>query len=162
VYTWVREFEDNRDLHQDGRGQHSKVQSPMDEAVFRKSLYNFVKENSRLKGKANLTLNDVSHWVKDFLSLEDGSEFSEDTLGNWLHRLGFNFVVHKKKIYLDGHERPDVVANRIAFIAKCDELLPQCLLFDQETLKEKENPEAKYSLYSQDEKIHHSNDSQNK
>lgn len=28
---------------------------------------------------------------------------------NWLHKLGFRWMTKKKQIYVDGHERPDVV-----------------------------------------------------
>ena len=36
----------------------------------------------------------------------------ERTACRWLHTLGFSYKSHKKMIFFDGHERPDVVADR--------------------------------------------------
>ena len=37
----------------------------------------------------------------------------EKTACNWLHALGFGYQGHKKMIFFDGHERPDVKAQRM-------------------------------------------------
>ena len=34
------------------------------------------------------------------------------TTHRWLHREGFKYTEHKKSLYFDGHERPDVVEYR--------------------------------------------------
>ena len=66
----------------------------------------------------------------------------------------------KKAIYVDGHERADVVESRKQFIEDYNELYKFCRNLDDETLEEKPNPNAKYNLTSMDEKIFHSNDVQ--
>ena len=40
----------------------------------------------------------------------------------WLHHLGFKPVSHKKGVYIDGHERNDVVAHRKFLLAELDKL----------------------------------------
>jgi hypothetical protein len=89
-------------------------------------------------------------------------EFTESTIANWVHRLGFDFKIRKKSIYIDGHERADVVKDRKDFIELFERLKPDCELFDFETLTNIENLDAKWYILSQDEKIHHSNERQSR
>lgn len=35
---------------------------------------------------------------------------------NWLNKMGFEFKQFKKGVYVDGHERPDVIAYRSKFL----------------------------------------------
>ena len=43
------------------------------------------------------------------IHLKAGKGVSLRTAHRWLHREGFKFTEHKKALYFDGHERPDVV-----------------------------------------------------
>jgi hypothetical protein len=38
-----------------------------------------------------------------------GKGISISTARRWLHREGFRYMEHKKALYFDGHDRPDVV-----------------------------------------------------
>lgn len=49
----------------------------------------------------------------------------------WLPRLGFRYKDIKKGVYMDGHERPDVVAYRNSFTAKLAELEPLIVQYDE-------------------------------
>jgi hypothetical protein len=44
------------------------------------------------------------------------STISKNTAKNWLLRLGFRRHTYKKGVYMDGHERPDVVMHRTEFL----------------------------------------------
>jgi hypothetical protein len=46
------------------------------------------------------------------IHLKPGRGISLRTARQWLRREGFRFVEHKKALYYDGHERPDVVHYR--------------------------------------------------
>jgi hypothetical protein len=46
------------------------------------------------------------------IHLKAGKGVSLHTARRWLHREGFKFTEHKKSLYFDGHERPDVVDYR--------------------------------------------------
>jgi hypothetical protein len=48
---------------------------------------------------------------------------SKTTAHRWLKRMGFEFKQYHKGIYIDGHERADVVAYRKEFLAKMNELV---------------------------------------
>ena len=43
---------------------------------------------------------------------------SVETARKWLHELGFEVLTAKKGIFIDGHERDDVIACRNEFIRK--------------------------------------------
>ena len=99
----------------DNRGKHSKAESPFENEEFRAKLRAYVKANGR-KGGDVLTLRHVAKWVGEELRLNEEDWFSENTIMRWLHQLGFAVRVDKKSLYVDGHERPDVVESRVKFM----------------------------------------------
>ncbi|KAF4648088.1 hypothetical protein FOL46_003355, partial [Perkinsus olseni] len=111
-------------------------------------------------GKPNLTVKDIARWINNELCLGEDDGYSERTVSRWLEALDFKLVQVKKTLYVDGHERPDVVADRARLAKQLDEMKPLLLTVDDETLEVKSNPHASFILVSQDEKIHHSNDQQ--
>ena len=79
----------------------------------------WVHNNAYVKGKPNMTAEDFCSWVNlNFLPqvLENHasapSKITARTARRWLHKLGFEKVSSKKGIYIDGHERADVVEYR--------------------------------------------------
>ena len=46
---------------------------------------------------------------------------SVESVRIWLNKLGYGLTEVKKAIYIDGHERPNVVENCKAFLAKMKE-----------------------------------------
>ena len=99
-------------------------------------------------------------WVCERLQLEEEDWFSERTILRWVHRIGFKIHTMGKSIYVDGHEREDVVQSRQQFLQDYEDLYKLCWQLDDENLQEKLNPDAKFMLVSQDEKVFHSNDVQ--
>ena len=84
----------------------------------------FVRENAAVKGRPNMTARSFCHWVNDDLlpneALEPGypRRIAVDTSRRWLHELGFCVLDQKKGVYIDGHERDDVIEYRKKFIRK--------------------------------------------
>ncbi|KAF4737729.1 hypothetical protein FOZ63_010529, partial [Perkinsus olseni] len=111
-------------------------------------------------GKQRLTVKELTSWVNRELELEGDDKYAERTVCGWLHFLGYNVETVRKRLYVDGHERPDVVADRERFGQELDKVKPLLLTIDDESLEIEPNPNARYILVSQDEKIHHSNDVQ--
>ena len=89
-----------------------------------KAATKFVRENANVKGKPNMTSIDFCQWVNNHLlknsTLEPGfpRNVSLSTSLRWLHHLGFEVLSPKKGVFVDGHERPDVVAQRKEFLRK--------------------------------------------
>lgn len=69
----------------------------------------------------------LRRYVNEFLfpSLEIEDTIHESTAVRWLKKLGFTVSRVQKGVYVDGHERKDVVAARTEFINYLDtQVLP--------------------------------------
>ena len=83
------------------------------------------------------------------------------TAKRWLFSLGFRKTKHKKTMYVDGHERADVVADRRRYIAELDQYLSRMDQYggdnmDEVTSRTSEEPEV--VLVVHDEVVLHQND----
>ena len=82
----------------------------------------YVRNNAVVKGRPNMTSISFCHWVNENLLpnsvLEPGypRRISIQTALRWLHELGFEVLDKKKGVYIDGHERDDVVKHRRKFL----------------------------------------------
>ncbi len=94
------------------RGKHPKLVSLMSDENFQADVRKFVQENSNVKGRPNLTLQDVVTWLQETHHVE----VCKSTVSLWLHEMGFSYHQHTKGVYFDGHEREDVVADRKAYL----------------------------------------------
>ena len=139
----------------------------------------WVRNNACVKGKPNMTAAKFCSWVNCNLLpkvLENHasafSKISVRTARRWLHKLGFEQVSSKKGIYIDGHERTNVVEYRKLYLKRLDILasthLPPPLCSDelsthasQPPLRTDElSPHRELVLIFHDKSIYHSNDDQ--
>ena len=83
-----------------------------------------MRQNAAVKGRPNLSTVDFCKWVNEcFLpncTLEPGfpHKIGLETARLWLHHLGFEVLTVRKGIFIDGHERPDVIDARKLFLRK--------------------------------------------
>lgn len=66
-----------------------------------------------MKGKPNLTLQQLVTWLKQ----EHSIDICTSTASVWLHDMGFSHKQFSKGVYFDGHEREDVVEDRKTYLA---------------------------------------------
>ena len=84
----------------------------------------YVRDNVSVKGRPNLTTVTFCKWVNEcFLpncTLEPGfpCKISLETARLWLHHLAFEVLTVQKDIFIDGHDRPDVIDARKLFLRK--------------------------------------------
>ena len=84
----------------------------------------YVRENACVKGRPNMTAISFCCWVNQEMlpnvALDPGypRRISVVTARKWLHKLEFHVLDHKKGVYIDGHERQDVVDYRKKFLRK--------------------------------------------
>ena len=84
----------------------------------------YVRANAAVKGRPNMTTMDFCKWVNKTLlpnsTLEGGfpRKIALETSRKWLHMLGFEVLCPKKGIFIDGHERPDVVQYQKEFLRR--------------------------------------------
>ena len=118
------------------RGCHPKIQWLLCDVEKQKQAIQWVRENTAKKGQKRLTCQTFQAYLntellKDaVLELTSGKAtgaggkrlpkggISERTAARYLHRLGFELIYNKKGAYFDGHERADVVADRVRYLAE--------------------------------------------
>ena len=111
---------------QQGRYQRSGVLWQNEE--LNKKATEYVRGNAAVKGRPNLTTVDYCIWVNESMfpnsTLEPGfpRKISLETARLWLHHLGFEVLTMQKGIFIDGHEREDVVDSHKLFLRKMTKL----------------------------------------
>jgi len=103
-----------------------------------------VTENAEVE---DLVLNAIER-----VGLQDGQEENHHrkrkgirarTARRWLAKLGFHWTEVKKGVYVDGHERVDVVEERVRFLEQLEGLRPYLVEFDKEgDIKAKQYPQG--------------------
>ena len=88
----------------------------------------YVRDNDSVKGHPNFTTVTFCKWVNEYFlpncTLEPGfpRKISLETARLWLHHLGFEILTVQKGIFIDGHERLDVIGARKLFLRKMTKL----------------------------------------
>lgn len=169
VRRWRKDFlVGSRRFTVDGRGKYARNRVINDEEYHDLAL-KWIHENAYVKGKPNMTAADFCTWVNDTLLPKVSehhpsvpSKISVRTGVRWLHSLGFEKVSSKKGIYIDGHERQDVVDYRKLYLRKHEILAsthappPPC----SDEPPAEPSTQKKLVLIFHDESTFHSNDDQ--
>ena len=115
VRRYRKEFFDNKfQFKESQQGKHERLLVLSNENL-RKDACEWVRENAFRKGKPNMTASSFCEYVNS--TLLPGHHLPPHfprtitlrTATRWLHHLGFRVMSHKKGVYIDGHEREDVV-----------------------------------------------------
>jgi hypothetical protein len=135
--NWTSRWINDRKLPESMRGRHTKVATLLSipsiatelRAYLRSNKWSMNPEklakftnNEMITKEADLYLKDVvndemPNALKRYIELElfprihlkVGRGISLSTARRWLHYEGFRYMSHKKGLYFDGHDRPDVV-----------------------------------------------------
>ena len=105
-----------------GRYQRSGVLWADEEMSKQASEY--VRMNASVKGKPNHTVPEFCKWVNKSLlpnsTIAPGfpRKIGMETARTWLHEMGFEVLTPRKGIFIDGHEREDVVSYRKIFLRR--------------------------------------------
>ena len=140
VRAWADDWINRRKLPASRRGRHVKIFTLLEDPEIRAGLRSYVRSNKWVVDpvklaefttqkmvptvakayETNLMDNDIPKGLKRYLELDLFPRIhvkvvrgvSLRTAWRWLHREGFRFTKHRKALYFDGHERPDVVDYR--------------------------------------------------
>ena len=125
VWRWRTDLITNKGTFSEikqGRYQHSGVLWSNEE--LNKHAAEYVRANTAVKGKPNMTVIDFCKWVNKSLlpnlTIEPGfpRKIAVETVHKWLHQLGFEVLTVRKGIFIDGHECEDVVLYRKEFLRR--------------------------------------------
>ena len=118
VLAWAKFFIETGTLPDSRQGKHQKTKSMMsDEDVEYKCIQwlRTCKKNERTPKK-------FARFVCDTLLPETigavGKRISDRTAERWMKALGYKYGAWKKGVYVDGHEREDVVIYRKVFLER--------------------------------------------
>ncbi|KAJ1300454.1 hypothetical protein OPQ81_005269 [Rhizoctonia solani] len=97
------------------QGKGAAHSSLLDNPLVSKAVNAFLDKAEIGKVTPRLLMIEVNTKILPPLALSK-STISENTAKKWLLQLGFRRTTYKKGIYMDGHERPDVVAYQTEFL----------------------------------------------
>ena len=151
VRSWVHEWLTSRALPGSERGSHTKSFSLLEDPAIHAELCSYLRSNKWSMNPAKLmefsqkkmvpaaAEKYLHHLVDDempralqryveaelfpCIQQKVSKGVTIETARQFLHKEGFRFVEHKKGLYYDGHERPDVVDYRQ------NEFIPQLLAY---------------------------------
>lgn len=137
---WTRQWISDRELPKSIRGSHTKVRSLLDDPVIAAELRAYLRSNKWAMNPEKLTQftenklipsaadeylrhivhNEMPKGLRKYMEIElfprihlkVGRGISLSTALCWMLKEGFWYISHKKGLYFDGHDRPDVVAYR--------------------------------------------------
>jgi hypothetical protein len=132
VRAWGKRFFDDGQLPPPVQGMHQKTVSMIDDEDVRSRSFEYLR--SQPFGKVS-PQNFRGYLNEELLPEITGSPSSVSirTAQNWLHSLNFRFGEAKKGIYIDGHEREDVVKYRVEFLGRMEKWLPLMATFDEDS-----------------------------
>jgi hypothetical protein len=123
IRRWVDDFASNSGEFSDSQqGHYTRNNTLMSNEEISERARVYVRGNAAPKGRPNLTATAFCQWVNNELlpnsTLEPGypRRVSVETARKWLHDLGFDVLHMSKGVFIDGHERPDVVESREKFL----------------------------------------------
>lgn len=171
IRRWRNEFLSNSgEFDEDWRGRHDRYHVMMDEQ-YRDIALEWVRQHASVKGTANMTSLDFCKWVDGTLlplvrehHPHIPAKISLNTACRWLHKLGFQPSSTRKGVYIDGHERTDVIEYRTLYLRRLEILssthAPPPLCTD-EVSEPFIGPQRRHLvLLFHDESTYHSNEDQ--
>ncbi|KDN36668.1 hypothetical protein RSAG8_10666, partial [Rhizoctonia solani AG-8 WAC10335] len=114
------------------QGKGAAHWSPLDDPAVLGAVNKFINTLGTGKITPRLLMQEVNTKIFPSLSIPKPS-ISENTAKKWLLRLGFNKSTYKKGVYMDGHERADVVAYRKDFLSQILAYEPQIQQYSDKT-----------------------------
>ena len=167
-----KQFYENKGvLAERKQGKYERVTLYSDEELNEKAA-KWVRENAFAKGKPNMTAQSFCQLVNEELlpSAQLPQHFpwriSLRTAVRWLHYLGFKPVSHRKGVYIDGHERDDVVKHRGKYLSTMAALReshrpsPPCSDEPPQVRDESDEGKKELVVLYHDESIYNSNEGQ--
>ncbi|GES72956.1 hypothetical protein RCL_jg15606.t1 [Rhizophagus clarus] len=164
VRSWAKAFKNYGDIPKDNRGQHLKGSSILDDEDIQLKVASYLRQH-KFDITVDSFLDFISEEILPSVGIENKTTISKKTATRWLKKMGFIFSRYAKGIYVDRHEREDVVAYRKEFLEVMDRYQKLMPKFIGEKCEIQVNPELKngerlHILVTHDETTFQSNDGQ--
>ena len=170
VRQWRKDFVSNGgEFSEYQRGKYQRYYVILDDEEYKEMAVTWVRAYNNVKESTNMTVAAFRSWVVSVLlpqvrlhHPQVPADISTRTMARWLHQLRFAPSSTKKGVYIDGHERSDVVEYRKIYLRKLEALesthAPHQPTSDEPPLEPSDR--RKLVLLFHDESTFHSNDNQ--
>jgi hypothetical protein len=162
IRSWTSQYKKKGMLVSSKRGKHQKIKSALNDEDIQIKISQYLRSK-----KVNFRLHDFINHVSDVilpsLGYEKEKKISDRTAHRWLSKMGWSYNKYRKDIYVDGHERDDVVEYREKFLDQMKIYERYMPIFDGENMEQVTWPslnsdEKIHILVTHDESIFFSND----
>ena len=164
IRDWADYFLLHSELPHLRQGKYQKTKSLIDDEDVKSACLSFLRST-----RAELrTAASFERWINSELKSQVGIDYdlsvSKRTAQNWLIKLEFRFQEYRQgSAYVDGHERPDVVAHRNRFVEEMAEWQKRMDIYAGDEMEiciqpELSSGERKVVLVTQDECIFQAHD----
>lgn len=127
ITYWTNEFLISGRLPQSNRGKHIKTFTMFTDETVQLDITAFLRSNKKTASPKTLKEYLETRYFPERAGFQTPKAISEETCRVWMKRLGWENILHRKDVYVDGHERADVVEERVKFLDVM-EALESCLL----------------------------------
>jgi len=162
IIGWVNQIITTGDLKQSKKGAHKKTASFIeDKDILRKCVQHLRSDYKRDDDQSPFTF---FQWINnELLPPLTSRRITERTALRWMHLCNFHKTDASKGIFHDGHEAPDVIVERHAYLeqmAKWERYMPVFSGVDLEIITEPSDKwcQKRIILCSQDESTCYAND----
>ena len=118
IMNWTKHYLDNGVLPVSCQSRHQKISSFLRDEDSSSRISEWLRETS----KVNRSSEKLCVWANETLLSEllgiETQTVSVWTVRTWMDSLGYKYGVWKKSVYVDGHERSDVVEYRKKFLER--------------------------------------------
>lgn len=161
IREWADEFLFVGELCKHMQGAHKKGESLLDDEDFSLKCQKWLRENKAEKRSPNLLQKYIQENLFPKMNMS-GCTIAVETCRIYMHNWGYSYDTHTKGIYIDGHEREDVIAYRQQFITRFEEYQKRMPFYEEEDMVQKEpnlkDGEKKLILVTHDECCFHAYD----
>lgn len=119
IRDWANFFCENLSLPELRQGKFQKTKSLIDDEDVRGACLTFLRSLKPDQRDGSIFMKWINSELRGLCDIEYNITVSERTARNWMTKLNFSFDEFKQgSAYVDGHERPDVVAHRARFVTE--------------------------------------------
>eukprot|EP01084_Bolivina_argentea_P310556 537424_1 len=137
VRKYIDQFEHDYEIAKSLQGLHPKTIEALNTIELQVQFKGYIKE--KILSKKRFTADNITQWVNTVL-LKDkvenrGNPYNEKTVLIWMRQFGYIYGKYKKSVYIDGHERDDVVKARNIYVKEMIDLRNDMFILNDENDK---------------------------
>ena len=138
ILSWVDCFAETGDLPKSKQGRHQKTKSLLSDKDVESDCINWLREAKKNeRNPLNFRKFLMESVFPKYISEDESKKrtISVRSCSNWMIKLGYKYGMWKKGVYIDGHEREDVVEYRKRFCLEMMEYLKRMKFYSGDNME---------------------------